>query len=112
MILREDLKNSIKLNFSKSYQLVCYFHYIKSFWKKTKKCGLVKHKNIKITKIIIMGLKIFPFIKKAKKYDYIKNIENYIINNNNIDKSIVTFINDIKKNFLKSNFLNFAELEE
>ena len=106
------LQNSIGLNFSKSPQLGCYFHYIKSLWKKAQMLGLVKHKNIKITKIIIMGLKIFPFIKIAKKYDYIKNIEKYIINNNNIDKSIATFINYFKKNWLNSNFLNFAELVE
>ena len=49
----KSLMNSLKKEFKNSKINGCYFHYIKSLWKKVRKLGLTKSKYIDSTKIIV-----------------------------------------------------------
>ena len=100
----KSLIKSINTEFSKSKLNGCFFHYVKALWKKAKILGLTKFNLLKNTKIIIFGMKIYPFILQKNKEIFIKEIYDYA---NSIDNSYKNFTNYFKKNWEFSNFLNF-----
>ena len=103
----KSLLKAIKNKFSDSKINGCYFHYIKSIWKKLRNFGLTKKSNIDKTKIIAFALKLYPFILKEKKSIFINEIYEYALN---IDNKYKSFIKYFKKNWEKSEFLNFDVL--
>ena len=63
----KSLLGALKKEFEQGIINGCYFHYIKSLWKKVRKLGLTKSKYLENTKILIFALKIYPFIQKENK---------------------------------------------
>ena len=64
----------------------CYFHYVKALWGKSKNLGLINKANIKFLRFIILGYKIYPFLKEDDKKNFLESIDNYIIKIENNDK--------------------------
>ena len=58
----KSLLKAIKVKFSDSKINGCYFHYIKSIWKKIRNFRLTKKSNIDKSKKIVFALKLYPFI--------------------------------------------------
>jgi hypothetical protein len=77
---------------------------LKSLWKKSKKLGLTKSKFLKNTKIIVFTCKIYPFILEENKSSFINSLYEYA---NSLGGEFKNFIKYFKKNWEKSNFLNF-----
>ena len=100
----KSLMNSLKKEFKNSKINGCYFHYIKSLWKKVRKLGLTKSKYIDSTKIIVFALKIYPFILDKNKEKYMNEIFEYAKSKS---KDYNSFIKYYIKNWSQSNFLKF-----
>ena len=95
---------AIKEEFPSSLIQGCYFHYLKSLWKKCKKLGLTKSKYLKNTKLIVFTCKIYPFILEENKNTFINSLYEYA---NSLGGEFKNYIKYFKKNWEKSNFLNF-----
>ena len=60
--------------FPEAHLMGCYFHYVKSLWKKAKKEGLTR-KYLKMdTFVLIFSFKLYQFIPENEKKDYLKSI--------------------------------------
>ena len=103
----KSLLKAIKENFPESKLNGCYFHFIKSLWKKARSFGLTNKKLLKNTKIIIFACKIYPFILKENKKKYIAEIYQYATN---IDNKYNKFIEYFKNSLEYSEFLDFEQL--
>ena len=72
---------------------------------KIRNFGLTKKQNIDKSKIIVFALKLYPFILKEKKSNFIEEIYEYALK---IDNKYKFFIKYFKKNWEKSEFLRFT----
>lgn len=105
----KSLINAIRNNFKEIKIYGCYFHYVKTFWKKARKLGLTKAKLLNNTKLLIFSFKISPFILNKKKPDFVKEIYNYFLS---IEKDYKTFIKYFHTNWENSQFLDFEVLSD
>ena len=53
----------------------CYFHYVKSFWNKSKKLGLTKKKLLKDTIVLTFSFKLEQFMKDNDKTNFLNEIK-------------------------------------
>ena len=97
------LRKALIDSFPNSEILGCYFHMIKALWIKAKKYKLCKKALFKETIILIFSFKIYPYIPKDQRDDYINQIENNFKSKPNFERLIIYF----KKNWAKTNFLDF-----
>ena len=102
-----SLMKAIREEFSESRLNGCYFHYVKAPWKKMRNQGLAQKKLIENAKIIVFACKIYPFILKDKRSNYIEDLYNYALS---VDTKFNKFISYFKKRWEKSPFLNFEFL--
>jgi hypothetical protein len=86
----------------------CYFHFIINLYDKAKKYGLFKKALKKYTYIIIISMKMYPYISEEEKDKFLDNMKNYIKNINN--KCYSSFFEYFKKVWGKTNFLKFDRL--
>ena len=98
---------AIKEKFSESKINGCYFHFIKALWKKIRSFGLTKKHLLKYTKIIIFACKLYPFVLKENKKNYISGLYEYA---SNIDNKYNKFIEYFKNNWQSSEFLDFDQI--
>ena len=63
----KSLLKSIREEFYNAKICGCYFHFIKSLWKKAPNLGLRKKKFLEYTKIIVFSFKLEPFILMKNK---------------------------------------------
>ena len=103
----KSLLKAIRNKFNGSKINGCYFHFVKSLWKKMRNLGFTKKKSLNNTKIIIFACKLFPFILKENKNKYINELYDYA---NKIDCNYSKFIKYFHKNWEYSDFLNFDQL--
>ena len=45
----------------------CFFHFVQCLWRKASKLGLRKKLNINRTRILMLNMKILPFLEKIKQ---------------------------------------------
>ena len=100
MILKKSLLKAIKEEFSTSLIQGCYFHYLKSLWKKSKKLGLTKSKFLKNTKIIIFTCKIYPFILEENKSSFKNSLYEYANSLGGEFKNFIKYFKKIGKNLI------------
>ena len=94
--------------FPEAHLMGCYFHYVKSLWKKAKKEGLTR-KYLKMdTFVLIFSFKLYQFIPEKEKKDYLKSIIKAFSEKKEYNKYFRYFI----KNWSKSNFLDFENLTQ
>lgn len=90
----KSLLNAIKEEFNSSIIQGCYFHYLKSLWKKCKKLGLTKSKLIKNTKKLVFAFKIYPLILEDNKSSFIESLYEF---GNSLGGEYKNYIKYLKK---------------
>ena len=103
----KSLIKAIREEFKDTKIYGCYFHFVKALWKKSRKLGLTKKKFINNTKIILFAFKIYPFILKNQKKDFILGVYDFAIKHGKDYKYLIKYF---KKNWESSDFLNFDVL--
>ena len=72
------LRKALKNVFTESKVYECFFHYVKNLWEKVKIIGLFKKSLRKYTCIIIFAKKLYPYVPKISKKEFINAMEKYI----------------------------------
>ena len=54
----------------------CFFHLIQAWWRKLNKLGFRKKNIIKKTKVLVINLKLLPFMNHDKALEFYKEIKN------------------------------------
>ena len=98
----KNKQNNIKI-FPKSKIYGCFFHYVKALWKKAKKYGLCNKEKLKDTIILIFSFKVFQYLEKKDKNNFLIEIKNIYSNKNDYQKMIKYF----ESNWAHNKFLNF-----
>ena len=74
MNFEKGSRKSFNIIFPEAHLMGCYFHYVKSLWKKIKKEGLTR-KYLKMDIfVLIFSFKLYQFITQKEKRDYLKSI--------------------------------------
>ena len=68
---------AIKSKLPKSKILGCYFHLLKSWWKKASKLGLRTKSKLATTKDMMMKLKILVHLPQQYREEYFKAVQNF-----------------------------------
>ena len=105
-----SLRNAIMNNFGGIKIRGCFFHYAKNIYKKCKDLKLFTKKKRKNTIIIAFILKIFPYIPKILRDEYIKNLERHI--NYLEDESYKSLLRYFRKNWLNNKYFSFSEISD
>lgn len=103
----KTLRIAVKNNFVDSKIRGCYFHHSKMIYKKCKNYNLFSKKKRKNTVIIAFILKIFPYIPKNLREDYISKVENFI---KDLEPGYKKLIIYFKKNWLNNKYFTFSEI--
>ena len=72
-------------------------------WKKAKKYGLCNKEKLKDTIILIFAFKVFQYLEKKDKNNFLIEIKNIYSNKNDYQKMIKYF----ESNWAHNKFLNF-----
>ena len=106
-----SLRKVIKEIYPKCFPEGCYFHYSKALWNKAKKMGLLNKKYIKILRLIIIGYKMYPFLKEEDKTEFLKSINKYIekYGDNKKLKKLSRYFDNCWKD---SNFIEFDSIND
>ena len=117
----KSLYFSIKQIFPNVIFFGCYFHFIKTLWKKLNNLFLLKKIYKKINFNLISFLKLLPFLEKIKRIDSYNLFKNlfikYVIpefthNNSEYSLNIMKFFNYFEKNWLNySQTFNFQDFK-
>lgn len=103
------LQGALKTNFPNSLISGCFFHFLKCFWDRAKKYGLIKKQSIKHTKILIFLLKQIPYINIDERDKFFKKLEDFYsfkLNNNKYLKLIKYY----RKSCITNHYINFTEI--
>jgi hypothetical protein len=106
------LRKSIRNNFNESELMGCYFHFIKNLYAYFKKLGLCNKRNLKNTLKFLFFFKIFPFIKDENKIQYIKDIVNFYITDNEYKIKYYKFIKYFIKNWFGIKIMSYESLTD
>ena len=86
---------------------IAIFIWLKLYGLKIKKYKSCKKTILKETIILIFSFKIYPYIPKDQRDEYINQIENNFKSKPNFGRLIIYF----KKNWAKTNFLDFQYID-
>ena len=102
----KGLRNSLRKVFEGINLRGCFFHYVKALWSKAKKLGLCAYNKIKVTKIIIFGLKVLTLQSKSCQDNMISEINKFIdeIEDNQMFRKYMAYY---EKNWFKNSFIRF-----
>ena len=86
--------------------ICCFFHFVKSLWKKCAKLGLKTQENLTNTKQAIDHIKILVHLPVQLRQDYFKKIESEKLFSG---EKFKLFFNYLKKNYIgeKAKFASF-----
>lgn len=86
-----------------------FFSIHQSLLNKAKKLGLITKDKIKLTRILLLGLKIYLFFKEKDKDNLFGAVKEYIAEIKG-DKKFKKFLEHYENNWVDSNFIDFDSI--